>query len=161
MHNMTDYHAINDQVAALIRNETSIIANFANIAAVLNAHLNAINWVGFYFVHQQTLILGPFIGNPACVRIAYNKGVCGTAWATGEIQRIANVHEFAGHIACDAASQSEIVLPIKSPQGIIGVLDIDSPNLDRFSSADEAGLAMIVTTIEQELENMQQYEIIC
>jgi GAF domain-containing protein len=120
------------------------IANAANLAALLYQELEQVNWAGFYLLRGQALVLGPFQGLPACVDIPLGAGVCGTAAATGEIQRVADVHAFEGHIACDANSESEIVLPLISERGVVGVLDIDSPVRDRFSEADEAGLVAIV-----------------
>lgn len=132
------------QIDALLTGETNQMANLANASALLNDSLTDINWVGFYLYQADTaeLILGPFQGKVACMHIKVGKGVCGTAFANKEVLRVANVHEFAGHIACDSASNSEIVLPLHNAAGdLIGVLDIDSPSLDRFSQADEAVLA--------------------
>ena len=132
------------QIDALLTGETNQIANLANASALLNDSLTDINWVGFYLYQADTaeLILGPFQGKVACMHIKVGQGVCGTAFANKEVLRVANVHEFAGHIACDSASNSEIVLPLHNAAGdLIGVLDIDSPSLGRFSQADEAVLA--------------------
>ncbi|MCD7032747.1 GAF domain-containing protein [Metabacillus sp. GX 13764] len=125
------------QLKALLEGETDGIANLANASALLNQFLDEINWVGFYLIKEGELVLGPFQGLPACVRIKLGKGVCGTAAATGETQRVADVHAFPGHIACDAASNSEIVVPLLKDGEIIGVLDIDSPNKNRFDETDE------------------------
>lgn len=132
------------QIDALLTGETNQMANLANASALLNDSLTDINWVGFYLYQADPaeLILGPFQGKVACMHIKVGQGVCGTAFANKEVLRVANVHEFAGHIACDSASNSEIVLPLHNAAGdLIGVLDIDSPSLDRFSQADEAVLA--------------------
>ena len=132
------------QIDALLTGETNQMANLANASALLNDSLTDINWVGFYLYQADAaeLILGPFQGKVACMHIKVGQGVCGTAFANKEVLRVANVHEFAGHIACDSASNSEIVLPLHNAAGdLIGVLDIDSPSLDRFSQADEAVLA--------------------
>lgn len=131
------------QIDALLTGETNQMANLANASALLNDSLTDINWVGFYLYQPDAneLILGPFQGKVACMHIKVGQGVCGTAFANKEVLRVANVHEFAGHIACDSASNSEIVLPLHNAAGdLIGVLDIDSPSLDRFSQADEAVL---------------------
>jgi GAF domain-containing protein len=113
--------------------------------------LDDINWVGFYLFDGNELVLGPFQGNPACIRIPLGKGVCGTAYSDNNVQRIYDVHAFEGHIACDAASNSEIVFPINIAGETIGVLDIDSPTIGRFSEVDEEGLAIVVETIESSL----------
>src|SRR5690554_4257987 len=115
------YQSLTSQLTALIAGENDIIANLANISAVLFEHLDNINWLGFYIMKQSELVLGPFQGKVACVRIPVGQGVCGTAVATGETQRIENVHEFAGHIACDTASESELVLPIKYNGEVVAV----------------------------------------
>ena len=141
------YQSLTAQALALCEGEPSRIAKLANLSALLNLSLEDINWVGFYLREQEQLVLGPFQGKPACVRIPVGKGVCGTAAATGEVQRVADVHAFAGHIACDAASNSEIVLPLSDATGIWGVLDIDSPSLERFDADDEAGLSALVQAI--------------
>jgi len=125
------------QLASLLAGETDLIANAANFTAFLNDQLTAVNWVGFYFLQGAELVLGPFQGRPACVRIPSGKGVCGTCVATGDVQRIADVHAFPGHIACDIRSRSELVIPLKNGTTIVGVLDIDSPQTDRFSRADQ------------------------
>lgn len=151
MAQLPDYQLLTQQAQALIAGETDLIANLANISALLNMNLADINWVGFYLLKQEQLVLGPFQGKVACVRIDLDKGVCGKAFSTNSIQRIADVHAFPGHIACDVASQSEIVLPINVNGRTVAVLDIDSPLLDRFSLDDELGLANLVTTIENQL----------
>ncbi|MCM2675299.1 GAF domain-containing protein [Alkalicoccobacillus plakortidis] len=131
------YTLLNKQLDALLDGETDSIANLANASALLNQFLNDVNWVGFYLTKETELILGPFQGMPACVRISFGKGVCGTAAAEQKTIRVADVHQFPGHIACDAASRSEIVVPLIKNGQTIGVLDIDSPSLDRFSDEDE------------------------
>lgn len=123
-------------------------ANLANAAALLWQELADINWAGFYKMEDSALILGPFQGKPACIRIEIGKGVCGTAVAQDATQRVADVHAFPGHIACDGASNSEIVIPIHVRGQIWGVLDIDSPIFDRFSQADQAGLENFVAILE-------------
>ena len=137
---VTDWDLLLEQARALLSVSRDRVANAANLSALLYQTLEAVNWVGFYFIRGDQLVLGPFQGLPACVDIPLGQGVCGTAAATGEIRRVADVHAFEGHIACDANSESEIVLPLALDGDIIGVLDIDSPILDRFGSADEAGL---------------------
>lgn len=146
------YQRITAQVTALIESEPDLIANLSNISALLNMELDDINWVGFYLLKDEALVLGPFQGNPACVRIAVGKGVCGTAISENSVQRIDNVHEFAGHIACDAQSNSELVIPFSLNNQLIGVLDIDSPSLSRFSEVDEKGLVDLMKQVEIVLE---------
>ena len=142
------YDLLNKQLAALLEGETNAVANLANASALLNQFLDRINWVGFYLTDSEdSLILGPFQGLPACVHIAFGKGVCGTAAATQETQLVADVHQFPGHIACDAASNSEIVVPLVRDGKTIGVLDIDSPEFDRFSEVDRVGLERFCETL--------------
>ncbi len=124
------------------------LANLSNACALLNQALTDINWVGFYLMREGKLVLGPFQGKPACVEIPSGKGVCGTAAERDEVVLVKNVHEFPGHIACDSASDSEIVLPIHSENKVVGVLDIDSPYPARFDEEDKAGLIEIVKVIE-------------
>lgn len=135
-----DYGLISKQLAGLIEGETDRIANLANFAALLWQELSGINWVGFYLLKRNQLILGPFQGKPACTRIDLGSGVCGTSASMGKTVIVADVHQFPGHIACDAASKSEIVVPIIKNGQLIGVLDIDSPNFDRFDHRDQQGL---------------------
>ena len=142
------YRLLKTQLLALIDGVPHLTANLANASALLNSALKDINWVGFYFLKDDTLVLGPFQGNPACVEIKIGKGVCGTAVAKDEIQLVKNVHEFPGHIACDCASNSEIVIPIHKAGKVIGVLDIDSPLLARFDEEDEKGLLELVKILE-------------
>lgn len=144
-----NYELVQKQLSALLEGETNRIANLSNAAALLNQFLDEINWVGFYLYEEDQLILGPFQGLPACVRIPMGRGVCGTSAATGKTLRIEDVHQFPGHIACDAASRSEIVIPLMQGGQLIGVLDIDSPITDRFDEIDQQGLekfAEILTT---------------
>ena len=135
-----NYTLIQKQLVALIEDEPNQTANLSNASALLNQFLDKINWVGFYLVEGRELILGPFQGLPACVRIPFGKGVCGTSATEGKTLRIADVHQFPGHIACDAASRSEIVIPLIKNGTIIGVLDIDSPIPNRFDETDQRGL---------------------
>ena len=138
-----EYSLLVKQAEALLAGETDYIANAANLSALLFNNIEGLNWAGFYFSREGELILGPFQGQVACVRIPLGKGVCGTAAASGEIQRIDDVHEFAGHIACDAASNSEIVLPIIAHGKVVAVLDIDSPEHARFDNIDQQYLEQI------------------
>lgn len=145
------YRLLQQQAQALIEQETNLIANMANLSALLFNNLPDLNWAGFYIMRDGELVLGPFQGQVACVRIPVGKGVCGTAVATGQVQLVKDVHEFPGHIACDAASNSEIVLPLRHQGDIIAVLDIDSPSLARFDSEDQAGLEQLISVFEQHL----------
>lgn len=145
------YRLLAQQTTALIEDESDLIANMANLSALLFNQLENVNWAGFYILRQEELVLGPFQGQVACVRIPVGKGVCGTAVATGEVQLVTDVHQFAGHIACDSASNSEIVLPVRHAGEIIAVLDIDSPLLARFDAVDQAGLEQIIQLFEQHL----------
>ena len=148
----TDYLELEKQMDALLTGENDLIANLSNGSALLKESLDQINWAGFYLMREQDgkrqLVLGPFQGKPACVRIPVGKGVCGTAAKENRTLLVKNVHEFPGHIACDSASQSEIVIPIRNQGEVIGVLDIDSPVLDRFSEKDKEGLEKIAAVIE-------------
>lgn len=146
------YQRITAQVKALIESEPDLIANLANISSLLNMELEEINWVGFYLLKDDQLVLGPFQGLPACVRIPLGKGVCGTAVAENSVQRIYDVHQFEGHIACDAQSNSELVIPFSVNNKVVGVLDIDSPNIGRFSEEDEKGLVAMMKEVELLLE---------
>jgi L-methionine (R)-S-oxide reductase len=134
-----------EQLDSLLRGETDIVANAANTAALLSHALPDINWVGFYFTKGPELVLGPFQGKPACVRIALGKAVCGTAAETGETVIVPDVTQFPGHIACDPASQSEIAVPLVSWGKVLGVLDVDSASLNRFDEDDCEGLESIVS----------------
>ena len=135
-----DYELLEKQLVMLLGEETDTLANAANFVALLFNALEDVNWLGIYVLRGDELVLGPFQGQPACVRIPLGKGVCGTAAAAEETQRVPDVHAFAGHIACDAASRSEIVVPLIVGGELAGVLDVDSPSLDRFSADDQAGL---------------------
>jgi GAF domain-containing protein len=135
-----DYARLAQELAALLAGERDFIANAANTAALIYAALPEVNWAGFYFLKAGELVVGPFQGRPACVRIALGKGVCGTAAAERRTLVVPDVHAFPGHIACDAASRSEIVIPLLAGALLLGVLDIDSPRTARFDAADAAGL---------------------
>ncbi|MFB9760021.1 MULTISPECIES: GAF domain-containing protein [Bacillaceae] len=135
-----NYDTLIRQLEALIAGETNAVANMANASALLHQFLQDINWVGFYVTEGNELVLGPFQGLPACVRIPFGRGVCGTAAATKTTQLVADVHQFPGHIACDAASNSEIVVPLIKNGEVIGVLDIDSPSKSRFDELDQTYL---------------------
>jgi GAF domain-containing protein len=128
--------AIAAQARALFDGERDAIANAANLAAFIYWNLPDLNWAGFYFVRDDELVLGPFHGKPACVRIGRGAGVCGTAWANGETLVVPDVHAFPGHIACDSASNSEVVVPLYARNAVVGVLDVDSPRLNRFDAGD-------------------------
>jgi len=147
-----NYQLVIKQLQALIEGEENSIANLANASALLNQFLDEINWVGFYLTDNNQLVLGPFQGLPACVRIPFGKGVCGTAAEKKETMRIADVHQFPGHIACDAASQSEIVIPIIINNKVYGVLDIDSPIKDRFDEIDQQYLEQFVEVLTTHLQ---------
>jgi GAF domain-containing protein len=136
------------QARALTADEPDRVANAANVAALVFQALPRINWAGFYFLQGEVLVLGPFQGKPACVRIPVGRGVCGTAVAEARSQRVADVHAFPGHIACDAASRSEVVVPLRDAAGaIIGVLDIDSPEPARFAAEDLAGVEAVAAAV--------------
>ena len=134
-------------LAALLSGERDFIANLANTSALLWQELPDINWVGFYLLKGSDLVLGPFQGKPACVRIALGKGVCGTAAQQRKSLVVPDVHEFAGHIACDTASNSEVVVPLLKNGELLGVLDVDSPRLSRFDAIDRSGLEVVVETL--------------
>lgn len=147
----TDYQMLNTQLAALIRGVPHQIANLANAAALLYHTLEGLNWAGFYLLEGNTLVLGPFQGKPACIEISVGRGVCGTAVAENQTQLVHDVHQFPGHIACDSASNSEIVVPIHGGGQIVGVLDIDSPHIGRFTEEDRTGLEEFVRILEAEV----------
>ncbi|SHG88897.1 GAF domain-containing protein [Ferrimonas marina] len=148
-----DYALLAQQAQGLMAGEPNLIANLSNLSALIYHAMEQVNWAGFYLLDDaDTLVLGPFQGQVACVRIPVGKGVCGTAVASGEVQRIDDVHAFPGHIACDAASESELVVPIRQNGRIIGVLDIDSPIQNRFSEADANGIQALVSVLETHLE---------
>ncbi len=140
-----DYTLLKSRFIALVNNETDALANASNLVALMFNAIDDINWLGIYVLRDNELVLGPFQGKPACVRIAIGSGVCGAAAATLETQRVADVHAFPGHIACDTDSRSEIVVPLIVHKVLVGVLDIDSPILDRFSAADQAGVELLCT----------------
>ncbi len=143
-----NYDVLQKQAIALIDGIENRISNLSNLSALLNEALDDINWVGFYLVENNQLELGPFQGKVACTPIQIGKGVCGTAVEKDVILRIDDVHTFPGHIACDSASNAEIVLPIHGKNGVVGLLDIDSPSVNRFTLDDEIGLSKIVEVIE-------------
>ncbi|MGM0874923.1 MAG: GAF domain-containing protein [Bacillota bacterium] len=143
------YPLVISQLKALLDGEEDCVANLSNASALLNQFLEDINWVGFYLLKDNQLVLGPFQGLPACVRIPLGRGVCGTAAANKKTERVADVHQFPGHIACDAASHSEIVVPLIMNDKVIGVLDIDSPLKNRFDEIDEAFLEEFVDVLIQ------------
>ncbi len=146
------YDELNRDFGALISGETSFLALMGNCSALLFERLSEVNWAGFYLLSEpETLVLGPFQGKIACVRIPVGRGVCGTAVAENAVQRVADVHAFAGHIACDAASNSEIVLPVAVNGHTIGVLDIDSTAYGRFDAEDEKGLRTLTETLSAAL----------
>ena len=149
MEKVTDYKIVAQQLSALVDGVPYEVANLANTSALLWQEMPDINWVGFYKMVDGALVLGPFQGKPACIRISVGRGVCGTAVAEDKVQLVYNVHDFPGHIACDCASNSEIVLPIHVNGEIWGVLDIDSPLIGRFTEVDQAGLEEVVGILEQ------------
>ncbi|SJL83095.1 GAF domain-containing protein [Vibrio palustris] len=152
--NIEQYQRLTKQAVSLVESEPNLTANLANISALLNMELEDINWVGFYVMDSaDEMVLGPFQGLPACVRIPVGQGVCGTAVSTNTVQRIYDVHEFEGHIACDAASNSELVIPFSINGKIAGVLDIDSPSIGRFSEIDQAGLTELMNQVENLLNS--------
>src|SRR5262245_57822407 len=147
-----DQHAqLLEQARGLLAGERDRIANAANLSALVYHALPALNWVGFYFFDGHELVVGPFQGLPACVRIPLDKGVCGAAARTRETQRVADVHTFPGHIACDAASRSELVVPLVRGDQLIGVFDLDSPEPDRFDADDQRGLEAIALAYVESL----------
>ncbi|MGL6260473.1 GAF domain-containing protein [Vibrio sp. WXL103] len=151
--NLEQYQRLTKQAAALLESEPSLVANLSNLSALLNMELADINWVGFYLMEEDQLVLGPFQGKPACVRIPVGRGVCGTAVAENRVQRVYDVHQFEGHIACDAESNSEIVIPFSIDGKVAGVLDIDSPLIGRFSETDQQGLTFLMQEVEQLLNS--------
>ncbi|HHX01875.1 MAG TPA: GAF domain-containing protein [Firmicutes bacterium] len=142
------YNKLNQDLTALIGDETDAVANLANASSLLFSRLPDLNWAGFYLLKGGELVIGPFQGKPACIRIAVGKGVCGTAVAEKRTILVPDVHEFAGHIVCDPDSRSEIVVPIISEEKVRGVLDIDSPKLNRFDDVDQNGLEQFVQILE-------------
>ena len=148
---MTDYSEINAMLASIIEDVPYTMTNLANASALLNEKLDGINWVGFYTIKDGRLVLGPFQGKVACTIIPMGKGVCGTAAEKDSTQVVPDVHKFAGHIACDSASNSEIVIPMHRGGAVFGVLDIDSPLFNRFDENDRKGLEEFVRILEKSL----------
>jgi GAF domain-containing protein len=149
---MTDYELMNEQLKSLAEDEPNFIPVLSNASALIFENLEGLNWAGFYLMNKGSLLLGPFQGKTACIRIPLGKGVCGTAAEKDETLVVKDVHEFPGHIACDSASNSEIVVPIHSEGRVVGVLDLDSTKFDRFSDADKQGLEAFVKTLESVIE---------
>ena len=148
---MIDYKLLNEQLKYMIDGVPHFIANLANASALIYDTMSDLNWAGFYLMEDGKLVLGPFQGKPACIEIEVGKGVCGTSVAKRQTILVKNVHEFEGHIACDSASNSEIVVPIFKDGEVIGVLDIDSPKLSRFDENDKSGLEEYIKILEKEL----------
>ena len=146
-----DYTVVCRQLLGLIKDVPHTVSNLANASALLWQTLTDINWVGFYILEGDCLILGPFQGKPACIEIPVGKGVCGTAAAEGKTQLVPDVHQFPGHIACDSASNAELVIPIYKSGALFGVLDIDSPVLNRFTEEDRLGLEGFVRVLQENL----------
>ena len=151
MTRMTDYQSLCEKLSALMEDVPHRIANLANASALLYAELEDLNWAGFYFLEGGKLVLGPFQGRPACIEIEVGKGVCGMAVQEERTQLVPDVHLFPGHIACDSASNSEIVVPLRINGAVVGVLDIDSPWPGRFTAEDQAGLEAAAEIIAQML----------
>ncbi len=145
----TDYETLNLNVRGLVEGTGHTIANLANASALLYERMEGLNWAGFYIMENGLLVLGPFQGKAACIEIAVGKGVCGTAVKEDKTQLVYNVHDFPGHIACDCASNSEIVVPLHKDGKIFGVLDIDSPYIGRFTEEDKKGLEEFARIIEE------------
>ncbi len=148
---MTDYEALCMKLTALLDGVPHRIANLANASALIYESLEDLNWAGFYLLEGETLVLGPFQGKPACIEIPLGRGVCGTAAQTGQTQLVPDVHLFPGHIACDSASNSEIVVPLRVDGKVVGVLDLDSPWPGRFTVEDQAGLEAVGSIVSQML----------
>ena len=146
---MTDYELLNAQLTEMVRDVPYQTANLANASALLYDAMEDLNWAGFYLMEDGRLVLGPFQGKVACVEIEVGKGVCGTAVEQNATMLVEDVHQFPGHIACDGASNSEIVVPIRKDGRVIGVLDIDSPKFSRFTEADQIGLEKFVQVLEK------------
>lgn len=149
---MTDYKLITEQMKALVEDEKWYVPVMANASALLFDNMEDLNWAGFYIMKNGALVLGPFQGKVACINIKVGKGVCGTAVEKDETLLVEDVHQFPGHIACDSASNSEIVVPIHKDGKVVGVLDIDSPSLARFSQEDKEGLEAFVKVLEKEIQ---------
>ena len=150
---MVNYKLLVSQAESVIENVPYTVTNLANISALIYDELSDLNWAGFYLMRDGKLILGPFQGKLACTQIPIGKGVCGTAVAENKTMLVENVHEFPGHIACDSASNSEIVIPVRHDGEVIGVLDIDSPLIGRFSEEDKAGLEKLVSILEAHIHS--------
>jgi len=146
-----DKEIMKRQLLELVKDEPLVIPNLANASAFIKEMYEDINWAGFYLLHDDTLVLGPFQGKPACIRIQLGKGVCGQAASSDKTLNIPNVHEFPGHIACDSASNSEIVIPIHCNNKVIGVLDMDSPIFSRFTEEDQKQLESLVKILEEQV----------
>ena len=141
------YAELAQTAAALVAGEPDPVANMANVAALIWQYVPQLNWAGFYRDIEGELVLGPFIGKPACIRIPFGQGVCGAAAASGETQLVADVHAFPGHITCDAASRSELVVPVMRGSVLVAVIDLDSPEPARFDAEDAAGIELLAQTI--------------
>lgn len=148
---MTDYEALIAQTEALVSGIPHRIANLANVSALIFDTLEDLNWAGFYLLEDETLVLGPFQGKPACIEIPVSRGVCGAAVREDRSQLVPDVHAFAGHIACDSASRSELVVPLHQNGTVIGVLDLDSPSPARFTEADRDGMERLARVLEHNL----------
>ena len=148
---MTDYEALITQADALTAGVPHRIANMANVSALIFDTLEDLNWAGFYLLEGGTLVLGPFQGKPACIEIPVSKGVCGAAVRENRAQLVPDVHAFKGHIACDSASRSELVVPLRKDGAVFAVLDLDSPTAARFSEADREGMERLCTLLERNL----------
>ena len=149
---MTDYKLLAAQIKSLAEDEPNYIPVMSNASALLYENMEDLNWAGFYVMNKGSLMLGPFQGKVACIRIELGKGVCGTAAQSDETQLVKDVHQFPGHIACDSASNSEIVVPIHSEGRVVAVLDIDSPSLGRFDENDKEGLEQFVKALEESID---------
>ncbi len=147
-----NYNVMNSQTEEMLKAEPWYVAAFSNISALIMTTLPELNWAGFYLLKDGGLVVGPFQGKPACIHIAPGKGVCGTAIARNETILVPDVHQFPGHIACDSASESEIVIPIHEGEKIRAVLDIDSPVKGRFTDEDKAGLEALIRIIEERVK---------
>ncbi|HAT30835.1 MAG TPA: GAF domain-containing protein [Janthinobacterium sp.] len=145
---LTMYEDLRSQLQGLLAGESDLIANTANFSALVFNSMPGLNWAGFYFLQGDELVLGPFQGKPACIRIKKGRGVCGTTVVSGVASVVADVHAFPGHIACDVNSRSELVLPVRAGGAIVGVFDLDSPRLNRFDEVDAAGVASLVRLLE-------------
>ncbi len=159
MNERTDYNLLLRQMEGFLETDPTFLPALSNASALLMTSLQEINWAGFYLRRNDVLVLGPFQGNPACIHIAWGKGVCGTAAREGCTLRVDNVHEFPGHIACDSASRSEIVIPLRDriTGEVMGVLDIDSPVHSRFDEEDQKGLEAFAQLLERKLEDLGKY----